>query len=78
MLCRSGHRPSPCPGGPNRADLWRRGAIYVDKVLKGNKPAEMPVEQPTKFDLAINLRTAKTLGLTIPEAFLLRTDKVIE
>jgi putative ABC transport system substrate-binding protein len=64
--------------GPDRADLWRRGAIYVDKILKGRKPAEMPVEQPTKFDLAINLRTAKTLGLTIPEAFLLRADKVIE
>ena len=64
--------------GPDRADLWRRGAIYVDKILKGKKPAEMPVEQPTKFDLAINLRTAKTLGLTIPEAFLLRADKVIE
>jgi putative ABC transport system substrate-binding protein len=64
--------------GPDRADLWRRGAIYVDKILKGEKPAEMPVEQPTKFDLAINLRTAKTLGLKIPEAFLLRADKVIE
>ena len=64
--------------GPDRADLWRRGAVYVDKILKGEKPAGTPVEQPTKFDLAVNLRTAKTLGLMIPQAFLLRADKVIE
>jgi putative ABC transport system substrate-binding protein len=64
--------------GPDRADLWRRGAIYVDKVLKGAKPADLPVQQPTKFDLAVNLRTAKSLGITIPEAFLLRADKIIE
>jgi ABC-type uncharacterized transport system substrate-binding protein len=64
--------------GPDRADLWRRGAIYVDKVLKGAKPAELPVQQPTKFNLVINLRTAKALGLTISESFLLRADEVIE
>ena len=64
--------------GPDRADLWRRGASYVDKILKGEKPANLPVEQPTKFDLAVNLKTAKALGLAIPEAFLLRADKVIE
>jgi putative tryptophan/tyrosine transport system substrate-binding protein len=64
--------------GPDRADLWRRGAIYVDRVLKGASPAELPVEQPTKFELVVNVRTAKALGVTIPEGFLLRADKVIE
>jgi len=64
--------------GPDRADLWRRGAIYVDRVLKGASPAELPVEQPTKFELVVNLRTAKALGLNISEGFLLRADKVIE
>ena len=59
-------------------DLFRRGAEYIDKILRGTKPAELPVEQPTKFDLIVNLTTAKVLGLTIPEAFLLRVDEVIE
>jgi putative ABC transport system substrate-binding protein len=63
---------------PDRADLWRRGAIIVDKILRGAKPAEIPVQQPTKFELFINLKTAKAIGVKIPEAFLLRADKVIE
>ena len=64
--------------GPNFPDLFRRAGDYVDKILRGAKPADLPVEQPTKFDLVINLTTAKALGLKIPEAFLLRTDEVIE
>ena len=64
--------------GPNFVDLYRRSADYVDKILRGAKPADLPVEQPIKFDLAINLTTAKALGLKIPESFLLRADEVIE
>jgi len=63
---------------PDVVDLWRRGADYVDRVLKGAAPAEMPVEQPTKFVLHINLKTAKALGLTIPDSLLVRADEVIE
>jgi putative tryptophan/tyrosine transport system substrate-binding protein len=64
--------------GPNFPDLLRRAGDYVDKILRGVKPAEIPVEQPTKFDLMINLTTAKALGLAIPESFLLRADEVLE
>jgi len=64
--------------GPNFPELWRRTAEMVDKILRGARPADLPVEQPTKFELVVNLTTAKALGLKIPESFLLRADEVIE
>jgi putative tryptophan/tyrosine transport system substrate-binding protein len=63
--------------GPSFPDLWRRAAIYVDKILKGAKPNDLPVEQPMRFDLVLNLKTAKQIGLTIPQSVLYRADRIL-
>jgi putative ABC transport system substrate-binding protein len=64
--------------GPEQLDIWRRAATYVDRILRGAKPAELPVQLPTNFEMVVNLKTAKALGLAVPQSILLRADEVIE
>jgi putative ABC transport system substrate-binding protein len=64
--------------GPNTVDIWRRVGDYVDKILKGEKPGDLPVQQPTRFDLVVNLKTAAALGVTVPPSILSQADEVLE
>ena len=64
--------------GPDRVDIFRRAATYVDRILRGAKPAELPVQFPVKYEMVVNRKTAKSLGLTVPQSILLRADEVIE
>jgi len=64
--------------GPDQVDIWRRAATYVDRILRGAKPAELPVQLPTKYEMVVNLKTAKALGLDLPASVLARADEVIE
>ena len=64
--------------GPDQLDIWRRAATYVDRIMRGEKPGDLPVQLPTKFEMVVNLKTAKALGLAVPPSILLRADEVIE